>query len=483
MDRRCVYYRIPLLESGTLGTKGNVQVVLPYLSESYSQSHDPPEKSIPICTLKNFPNAIEHTLQWARDEFEGLFKNTADSCNQYITDPSFDKYLEGLKGSEPMNTMQTIQDYLVQNKPKNFDDCIKFARMRFQQLYHNNVKQLLYNFPADQTTDSGALFWSGPKRCPHPIVFNTENSLHMDYIESTSNLFAFMYRMQGHTDREQMKNVVNSMDIKEFVPKRNVKIAANDAEAQAQNQVEENDNEKVQRLKEETPAPNTFGSFTMEAADFEKDDDTNFHMDFIVATSNLRAENYDIEPADRHRSKLIAGKIIPAIATTTALVAGLVSLEMYKLVAGLNKLDHYKNGFINLALPFFGFSEPIAAPKNKYYDIEWSSWDRFDVDGTSKELAKHNGEEMTLQEFIDHFEKTHKLEVTMLSSGVSMIYSFFMSKKAREERMNAKFSEVVEKVSKKKHGSHVKALTVEICCNDEDGEDVDVPYVRYVFRQ
>ena len=35
--------------------------------------------------------------------------------------------------------------------------------------------------------------------------------------------------------------------------------------------------------------------------EFEKDDDTNFHMDFIVATSNLRAENYDIEPADRHK--------------------------------------------------------------------------------------------------------------------------------------------------------------------------------------
>lgn len=26
MDRRCVYYRKPLLESGTLGTKGNTQV-------------------------------------------------------------------------------------------------------------------------------------------------------------------------------------------------------------------------------------------------------------------------------------------------------------------------------------------------------------------------------------------------------------------------------------------------------------------------
>ena len=40
-----------------------LQVVLPFLTESYSSSQDPPEKSIPICTLKNFPNAIEHTLQ------------------------------------------------------------------------------------------------------------------------------------------------------------------------------------------------------------------------------------------------------------------------------------------------------------------------------------------------------------------------------------------------------------------------------------
>ncbi|OUC45079.1 hypothetical protein D917_02035, partial [Trichinella nativa] len=63
VDRRCVYYRLPLLDSGTQGPKGSTQVVYPFLTESYSSSHDPPEKSIPICTLRNFPNTIEHTIQ------------------------------------------------------------------------------------------------------------------------------------------------------------------------------------------------------------------------------------------------------------------------------------------------------------------------------------------------------------------------------------------------------------------------------------
>lgn len=70
VDQRCLFYHKPMLESGTLGTKGNTQIVIPRKTEHYGASRDPPEKSIPMCTLKFFPNQIEHTIQWAREWFE-----------------------------------------------------------------------------------------------------------------------------------------------------------------------------------------------------------------------------------------------------------------------------------------------------------------------------------------------------------------------------------------------------------------------------
>jgi ubiquitin-activating enzyme E1 len=72
--------------------------------------------------------------------------------------------------------------------------------------------------------------------------------------------------------------------------------------------------------------------YRMIPVEFEKDDDTNHHIDFITAASNLRAVNYQIATADRHATKRVAGKIIPAIATTTSVVTGLVCLELYKVM-------------------------------------------------------------------------------------------------------------------------------------------------------
>jgi ubiquitin-activating enzyme E1 len=94
IDRCCLKYRVPMLDSGTQGTMGSTQVVYPDLTENYGARRDPPEVGIPICTLKDFPYKIEHTLAWARDWFEGEFKQLPEAVNAYLSQPNF---LEALK--------------------------------------------------------------------------------------------------------------------------------------------------------------------------------------------------------------------------------------------------------------------------------------------------------------------------------------------------------------------------------------------------
>ncbi|KAL5110204.1 Ubiquitin-like modifier-activating enzyme 1 [Taenia crassiceps] len=469
IDRRCVYYRKPLLESGTLGTKGNVQVVIPHLTESYSSSQDPPEKSIPMCTLKNFPYQIEHTLQWARDTFEGLFVEQSNALRSYTQNPEEFMSKLGSSANQAIDILEPLKANLTTACPKDFDDCIAWSRNLWQDLYSNSIRQLLFNFPLDYKTTTGAPFWSGTKRCPKPLEFDASNPMHLDFIASAANLRAFIYGLRGSRDIAMIAKKVGAVKVPEFVPRSGVTIEVSDAEMAARPRVFAQDS-KLDDLKKSMPKGDDLPKMSINVVEFEKDDDSNFHMDFITAASNLRAENYDIAPADRLRSKLIAGKIIPAIATTTSIVSGLVAIELLKLAQGHRDLELYKNTFLNLSLPFFGSSEPVSPKSWKYYDNSFTIWDRFEVTGS-----------LTLQQFLDYFKNQHKLEITMLSQDVSMLYSFFMPPNKRNERLKMQMPHLVETVSKKRIPAHVNALVFELCATDLDGEDVEVPYVRYVL--
>ena len=434
VDRRCVFFRKPLLDSGTLGTKGNTQVVLPNLTESYSSSQDPPEQSFPQCTLRSFPNKIEHTIAWAKEKFHQYFVGPPETVNLYLSQSNYVEQTLKRSGNE-IPTLESIRDYLVTEKPLSFEDCIVWARMQFEKEYNNAIQQLLYNFPKDSKTSSGAPFWSGPKRAPSPLKFNAANPAHIGFVIAAANLHAYNYGIKSPvtTGKDRYSKVMNSMIIPEFSPNPAVKIQAddNDPDPNAQaNNSNFDDNSELEQIISQLPHPKSLSGFKLEPVEFEKDDDSNHHIDFITAASNLRAENYAIPEADRHKTKFIAGKIIPAIATTTALVTGLVILEMYKIVDGKTDLEQYKNGFINLALPFFGFSEPIASPKGKYVgtkgEVEIDKlWDRFEV------------EDITLQQFLDHF-KGQGLDIMMLSSGVSLLYASFYPPSKLKDRLGLK---------------------------------------------
>ncbi|CAF1329669.1 unnamed protein product [Rotaria sordida] len=179
-------------------------------------------------------------------------------------------------------------------------------------------------------------FWNVNKRCPHVLKFDVNNELHLDFIVAASNLLARMYYIPQIRDRKLIAKEVVKVHVPEFKPKAGVIIHENDEQLRA-------DLKRKKKYECHTRLPNYDDTFDIkiQSHEFEKDDDTNFHMDYIVATANLRAENYDIQKADRNKMKRIAGNIIPAIVATTAMVTGLICLEVYKFVQ-----HHKKNRII-----------------------------------------------------------------------------------------------------------------------------------------
>lgn len=467
VDRRCVFYRKALLESGTLGTKGNTQVIIPRITESYSSSRDPPEKSIPLCTLRSFPNKIDHTIAWAKSLFQGYFTDAPENVNMYLSQPNFVE--QTLKQSgDVKSVLETISDSLS-NKPLSFDDCIVWARLEFENKFNHDIKQLLYNFPKDAKTSNGEPFWSGPKRAPTPLNFNFTNPDHFHFVTGAANLRAFNYGLKGDDglpNKDHYKNVIVSMRIPEFSPRSDVRIQVNDDDPDP-NSDKQIAGDSLSSLAAELPDPSILAGFKLEPVEFEKDDDTNHHIEFITACSNCRAQNYFIEPVDRQKTKFIAGRIIPAIATTTSLVTGLVNLELYKVTDGKTDIEQYKNGFVNLALPFFGFSEPIASQKASYNGKEYDKiWDRFDIHGDIK-----------LSDLIKHFDEKEGLEITMLSYGVSLLYASFFPPKKLKERLGLSITDLVKFITKAEVPAHVRTMILEICADDKEGEDVEVPFI------
>lgn len=166
--------------------------------------------------------------------------------------------------------------------------------------------------------------------------FDVNDPTHLDFIVAGANLKAKLYSLEQVRDRAAIAEMVKTIDVPQFTPKAGVTIATSDAAMQAEQANADNyDGKRLETLQQEINSVRKRELLqVVKPIEFEKDDDTNFHMDFIVACSNLRAANYSIAPASRYQSKLIAGKIIPAIATATSVVSGLASLEVYKHALG-----------------------------------------------------------------------------------------------------------------------------------------------------
>ena len=487
VDNQCTIYGKALIDSGTLGTKAHVQMIVPHVTTCYNDTQDPVQEAVPMCTMHNFPSMIEHCIEWGRDHFNEYFTDVVADAKKLVENP--DDFYKDLK-KEGNTTLQlqklkTIKDIVILEAEHSFDKVIEYAVMQYTENYNYRISQLLYNFPEDYKNQDGSMFWSGSKRVPHPIPYDANEPLCLMFVKEYAIILARALSIEAKTDDDYIKEVSSKVIIAPFKPKNvNIKVKDDDPDPEPTDpeklQAEE-DSQLAALMKELSLYDKTKADPSkMHPEDFEKDDDSNGHIDFIHACSNLRARNYKIKESDRQKTKMIAGKIIPAIATTTASITGIVSLQLYTLLQ-TQKIEYMRNCFLNLAISLFVMTEPAEVIKmqDKAYDElllgpvkaippKWTVWDKIVINGSK-----------TCQEFIDEIKKEYNVDVSVITANnVSIIQTFMPSNK---DRFGQKIEDIYKANSKVPLEDNKTYLFLEVS-GDVDDASALMPLFKYNFK-
>jgi len=402
-DKCCLWYGLPLLESGTLGTKCNSDVFLPHLTKSYNDGieTDANETQIAMCTLRSFPYLPLHCIEFAKQAyFSDYMEFAPQQYESFRKDPpGFFEQLDAMSEAEQFKALKMIKGIiqLQQTSRIDFDACIRAAFDHYCRDFITSIRDLVYNCDEIERT-TGKPFWTGTKRRPKEAKWDMDAppAEAMEYLYATANCYAFMWKVPFLRNRDAFHQRV--LELRLQVPEWTPPSAGTV-------ETEEDDGEKVdpaaiEALKAELYAVNPKDLAECEVHDFEKDDDTNFHIDFLTVSTNLRASNYDIKHTERSTVKVTAGRIIPALATTTAMICGLVDVEFLKLVMGKHReegaLDKFYNANINLATGLQAMNlfrpEPAIVLKTNLLGsvAEFTSWDKVEIQGeiTLEDLVK-----------------------------------------------------------------------------------------------
>jgi ubiquitin-activating enzyme E1 len=397
IDNQCFINNIPLFESNTVGVIGNTQPIIPFLTETVLNLNEPSEKSFAVCTIKNFPNEIHHTIYWALEQFE-FFNRGANNINIWLNNKKI-KFTNDINGFQ-MN--KDIWLFTTKYNIVNWKECAIWAIDMFYENYYEQILQLLDNFPSDLLTAEGIPFWSAGKRCPIPTKLDINNELHLDFINTTIYLLCSSIGISSKYSVNELNIIINEYKVNNFDVDKNLIIASNDMELNKENK-------KIQLYD-----INENNSIVMGVPQiFEKNDD--YHIKWIMITANLRAINYSIELTDFYTTKGITGNITPSINTTTSIIAGLSTIEMIKYLK-ISEISKFKSTSINLSLNTFISQEPLPAKILEIAGQQFNSWYKF-----------IETDDLSIDEFLIKYNKLFKTTITMISLGSQLIFADFIN--------------------------------------------------------
>ena len=271
VNRCCLEAGVPLIESGTKGYLGQVHAIIRGQTKCYDCDPPPPKKDYPVCTIRNHPDKPEHCIHWAMKLLlPKLFRGEETDL--------VDNTEAEPEGGEPEGGEGSAAPAPLVREPG--EDTAAFAKRVFGTVFEMDVERLL-------RMDT---LWK-ERKPPKPIRVAE---------------LALPSADRGPDGRPRASG-----------PDDQLTWSVEQSAAMFLESVRKVLDERADEV----------GSL-----EFDKDDDDT--LDFVTAAANLRCTIFGIPEQSRWTVKEIAGAIIPAIATTNAIIAGFIVLEALKVLKG-----------------------------------------------------------------------------------------------------------------------------------------------------
>ncbi|KAF2448057.1 ubiquitin-activating enzyme E1 3 [Karstenula rhodostoma CBS 690.94] len=281
VNKMCLAADVPLIESGTTGFNGQVQVIQKGKTQCYDCTPKDAPKSFPVCTIRSTPSQPIHCIVWAKSYlFTEIFGTSEDDAPEldHSEDSENRKEIENLRNES--QALKRIRESMGSEE---------FPKLVFDKVFKEDIERLR----------SMEDMWRTRK---------APNALHYEDL------------LKEVTGVE--KNIAQK-DQAAWTVTENFAVFLHSLR-------------RLSNRMEETKANADTGN-SSPILTFDKDDvDT---LDFVAASANLRSIIFGIEGRSKFDIKQMAGNIIPAIATTNAMTASICVLQSFKVMRAVMAKD------------------------------------------------------------------------------------------------------------------------------------------------
>ncbi|RIA92600.1 putative ubiquitin-like activating enzyme [Glomus cerebriforme] len=360
VNMMCLVANVPLIESGTEGYLGQVTVIKKDETECYDCQPKPVRKTYPVCTIRSTPSQPIHCIVWAKSYlFSQLFG---------LPDEEDDERLEAEMTQENVNEIENLKKETQALKQiREAMGTADYPQKVFRKVFTDDIKRLL----------SMEDMWQNRRNPPVPLIYEdieklvTEGNSQLNYTENSNTL----------KDQRVWSLAENFVVFLDSVRRLSEKL-----------------------IKQKTNNPDA-------SLSFDKDDPD--ALDFVTATSNLRSIIFGIEVKSQFKVKEMAGNIIPAIATTNAIIAGMIVMQSFKVLN--EKLNECKTIFLDGSRrPQIFLSESLNPPNPECR-----------ICNNTHIILKINTKKATLRDFLDkviHGRDEDDIGEVIVEEGGRIIY-------------------------------------------------------------